>query len=157
MNKWSILLARSVVVSLVFLKVIHPIPAEAADPLVTSAQSVVQAKFLDPLQKMESNRSRFSRAVLPPQARRVRILDNTPQADREGRLFLSFAVDESRSFGIEKDKGVAEDQWFKNAITGCVYPQTGDVLVKLGEAYYASSVLLGRSTPTSPADVCQTR
>jgi hypothetical protein len=122
---------------------------------VTSAQSVLQAKLLKPLQKKEEHRSRFSRAVSPPQTRRIRILDDTPHTDREGRPFLAFAVDETRSFGVEEEKDGAEANWFKNAITGCVYPESGEVFVKLGEIYYPSSVLLGRSTPAAPTDVCR--
>jgi hypothetical protein len=136
------------------MKALHPLSAEAADHLVTSAQSVLQAKLLEPLQKKEEDRSRFSRAVSPPQARRIRILDDTPHTDREGRPFLPFAIDETRSFGVKEGP---EADWFKNAITGCVYPETGEVMVRLGEVYYASSVLLGRPTPTAPTDVCRPR
>jgi hypothetical protein len=157
MNKWPIPLVHSAFVALLFLNALHPLSAHAADRLVTSAQSVLQMKLLEPLQKREANRSRFSRAVSPPQARRIRILDDSPQTDREGRSFLAFAVDETRSLGIEEEKDGADTNWFKNAITGCVYPETGVVMVKRGEIYYASSVLLGRPTPTAPADVCRPR
>ncbi|HEX5036074.1 MAG TPA: DUF2306 domain-containing protein [bacterium] len=157
MNKWPVPLVGSVVAALIVLKALHPPSAQAAGTPATAAQSVVQTKLLEPLQKKEANRSRFSRAAQPPQARRLRILDDAPQIDGAGRSFLAFAVDESRSFGVGEDQDVAEADWFKNAITGCVYPETGNVLVKLGEVYYASSVLLGRSAPTAPADVCRPR
>src|SRR5262245_14429268 len=140
MNKWPVPLVRSVVVALLFLKALHPLSAEAVETVAASAKSMVQAKLLDPLQKTEAKRSRFSRAMTPPSARRLRILEDAPQTDGDGHHFLSFAVDESRSFGIKEDSGTAEDNWYKNAITGCVYPETGDVLVKLGEVYYASSI-----------------
>ena|SRR5579885_685653 len=157
MKKWSVPLASSVVVTLLCMKIFHPLSAHAADRLVTSAQSVLQTKLLEPLKKNEANRSRFSRAALPPQARRIRILDDVPRNDREGRSFVTFAVDESHAFGVQEGKDVAEANWFKNAITGCVYPETGDVFTKLGEIYYPSSVLLGHSTPAAPAGVCQPR
>jgi hypothetical protein len=157
MNKWPVPLVGSVVVALLAMKALHPPSALAAVRLAASAQTVVQTKLLEPLQKKEANRSRFSRAVQPPQARRLRILDDAPQTDRSGRAYLEFAVDESRSFGVKENKDIAEADWFKNAITGCVYPESGNVLVKLGEAYYASSVLLGRSAPAASDDVCRPR
>lgn len=122
------------------MKALHPLSAAAADLLAASAQSVLQTRLLEPLQKKEANRSRFSRAVLPPSARRIRILDDTAQTDRVGRHFLAFAVDDSR---------------LQNAIRGCVYPETGDVMVKFGEVYYTASVLLGGTSATAPADVCR--
>jgi hypothetical protein len=136
MDKWPFRLVLFVVPALIFLEASHPLSGEAADRLVTSAQSVLQAKLLEPLQRKEANRSRFSRAVSAPQTRRIRILDETPQTDRGGRPFLAFTIDETRSLGPEA-------RWFKDAITGCVYPESGEVLVRRGEVYYASSVLLG--------------
>jgi hypothetical protein len=118
------------------------------------AESVVQANLLEPLQKKEEDRSRFSRAVSPPRARRIRILDEDPRMDGDNRAFLSFAVDESRALGAVEDR---EDGWFRDAIVGCVYPGTGEVLVKRGEVYYASSILWGKPTPVAPAGVCRTR
>jgi hypothetical protein len=115
---------------------------------------VVQAKLLEPLQRKEEDRSRFSRAVSPPRARRIRILDEDPRMDGDNRTFLSFAVDESRALGVADDR---EAGWFREAIVGCVYPGTGEVMVKRGEVYYASSVLLGKPTPAAPAGVCRPR
>lgn len=157
MSKWPVPLVGSAVVALICMKAFHPLSAHAAERLVSSAPSIIQTKLLEPLQKKEEHRSRFSRAALPPQARRLRILDDTAATDRTGRSFVAFAVDESRGFVVKNDKDVAEDNWFKDAMTGCVYPETGDVIVKLGEEYYPSSVLLGRSSPKAPDGVCRAR
>lgn len=157
MNKSSLQLMRSAVVALIVLEAFLPLSARASDRLVASARSVLQTKLLEPLQKKENDRSRFSRAALPPSARRIRILDDTPQTDGKGRPFLQFAVDESRAFGVVKEKEGTEADWFRNAIMGCVYPETGDVMVRRGEVYYTSSVLLGRTTPMAPTDVCRPR
>jgi hypothetical protein len=135
--------------ALIFLAASPPLSAETSDRLAASARSVIQAKLLEPLHKKEEDRSRFSRAVTPPHARRIRILDTAPRADGQGRPFLSFAVDETRSFG-EAD----ETDWFKDAIMGCIYPETGEVMVRRGEVYYAASIMLGRPTPTARNDVC---
>lgn len=153
MNKSSLPLVRSIVAALILVEAFLPLPAKASDRLVASARSALQTRLLEPLQKKEEDRSRFSRAVLPPQARRIRILDNTPQTDGRGRLFIQFAIDESRAIVVKKES--TEAGWLRDAIMGCVYPETGDVMVRRGEVYYASSVLLGRSTPMAPADVCQ--
>jgi hypothetical protein len=157
MNTWLTRPLLFAVLALTSVEAVHLPAAQAASGLAALAESVLQTKLLEPLQKKEADRSRFSRAAQPPHARRIRILDDAPRADRTGRSYLAFAVDESRAFGIIEDKDNAESNWFQNAITGCVYPETGDVLVKRGEVYFASSVLLGRSVPTAPADVCRSR
>ena len=90
---------------------------------------------------------------MPPSARRIRILDNSAQVDAKGHPFILFAIDESRGFAAEKD--VADANWFKDTITGCVYPETGEVLVKRGEVYYPAAMLWGAPTPTAPTNVCQ--
>ncbi len=126
-----------------------PLLADAADRFERSARSTLQAELLAPLELKESKRSRFSRAMLPPQARRIRMTGRRPQTDRQGRRFIMFAVDESHA------KDAAEDQWFKNAITGCVYPVSGEVLVKRGEVYYAAPMMWGKAVPTAPSHVCR--
>ena len=152
MKKWSITLASFAVIALTVAETPRLL-ANTSDGLVTSAKEVLQTKLLEPLQKKDEKRSRFSRAVLPPRARRIRILDNSAQNDAKGHPFVQYAIDESRT--ITADKEGAEAAWLKDTITGCVYPETGDVMVKRGEVYYASSVLLGVQTPIAPADVCR--
>lgn len=120
-----------------------------------SAQELVEAKLVAPLQKKETKRPLFSRAPKPPSARRVRILDQARHADAKGQAFLSFAVDETRSF-LSEDRGeVPEDAWHQAVIVGCVYPDSGKVLVKLGETYYPASVLWGSQAETAPAEACR--
>jgi len=126
--------------------------AKTSDGFIASAKSVLQSRLVDPLKKKEAERSRFSRAVLPPHARRIRILENNPQTDGRGKLFVLFAIDEGRGFGGDQEK---EDRWLKEVITGCVYPETGDVMVKRGEVYYPSAMLLGLQAPKAPAGVCR--
>lgn len=76
---------------------LEPLPsAWAANDARLVAKQVVQDKLVTPLGKKEDSRSRYSRAVMPPSARRVRILDDVPQFDSKGRGFLAFAIDESR-------------------------------------------------------------
>jgi hypothetical protein len=137
MKKWSIMLAFFAVVALTAAET-SDLLAKTTDS-VTSATAVLQAKLLEPLQEKDETRSRFSRAVSPPRARRIRILDNSAQLDAKGHAFVQFAIDESRGIGVDKED--AEAAWLKDALTGCVYPETGDVMVRRGEVYYASSVL----------------
>jgi hypothetical protein len=134
-----------------------PSAANADTGLATSAKSTLQAKLLEPLQKKEEQRSRFSRAVTPPSARRVRVPEEAPGKDARGRSYLAFAVDERRSFGVVPDHADPEAEWYRDAIVGCVYPDTGDVFIRRGETYYAASVLLGKPTQTAPAGVCLSR
>jgi len=142
-------------VALIFVEMIHPFPSRAADSTVASASSVVQVKLLDPLQKKEASRSHFSRAAMPPMARRVRILDSAVQRDMKGRSFVQFAIDESRGLVLVNEKQGNDANWLKDVITGCVYPETGEVLIKRGEVYYASSILLGQPGSVVSTDVCR--
>lgn len=157
MNKSSIRPLLFAALALILVEAPSPLSAEASNPLVASAKSVIQASLLEPLRRKEEDRSRFSRAVSAPYARRVRIMGDAPRADVRGRPFLSFAVDETRAFGVEAEEELPEAKWFEDAITGCVYPETGEVMVRRGEVYYAASILLGKPTPTAPADVCRPR
>lgn len=152
MKKYSILLAFFAVVALTVAET-SPLLANTPGSLVASANEVIETKLLEPLQKKEAKRSRFSRAASPPHARRIRILDNKAQIDAKGHPFVQFSIDESRFRGVDKE--AAEAAWLKDIITGCVYPGTGDVLVKRGEVFYASSMLLGATTPMAPSDVCR--
>jgi len=155
MKKWSIMLACFAAIALTVVEASRPLSAATTDSLVASAKEVVQTKLLEPLQKKEASRSRFSRAVSPPRARRIRIIDKPVQVDAKGHSFVPFAIDESRSFAVAKEGD--EAAWLKDTITGCVYPETGDVIVRRGEVYYAASVLLGVQTSMAPAEVCRAK
>jgi len=157
MNNGSILLALFFVVAQTFVETSPPLSAAASDNLIASAKAVLEAKLLEPLYRKEADRSRFSRAAMPPQARRIRIINNALQTDGKGHPFVPFSIDESRGFGGDKGREIAEAGWLKDAITGCVYPATGEVMVKRGQVYYPSSVLLGLNTPMAPANVCRAR
>ncbi len=155
MKKRSVLLAFFAVAALAVVEITHP-PLAAASQADT-AKDLVQANLVDPLHKKEESRPRFSRAVSLPRARRVRILENSAQTDAKGQAFLPFAIDESRSFGAIDAQKIAEADWLKDTITGCVYPATGEILVKRGEVYYPASVLLGTNASAAPQDVCRLR
>ena len=126
---------------------------EEYDESLASPESIVEAKLLAPLKKHEEERSRFSRARLPPSLRRVRILNKTPQSDAQGHRFLSFAVDQVHSF--KGGKQVNEASWIKNTIQGCLYPEAQKVLVYWGKNYYDPSVLWGVKTPVISGNICR--
>lgn len=151
MVPWSILAALFLSIASTFSN--SALSARTTDGEVDPAQTLIEAKLLEPLEKKEAERSRFSRAALPPQTRRIRILEKVPQSDAKGRAFLPFAIDETHSLGSGAE--VPEGSWSKNTITGCVYLGSEDVMVRRGEVYYASSVLLGVPTPIAPAETCR--
>lgn len=126
-------------------------PAEApADATAEqrAAHSVVQAKLVSPLAEKESTRSRFSRVLMPTPVMRVRVTDPQPQKDPQGGAYLSFAVDSCRAFNRKADC------WQQAAITGCVYPTSGQVFVQRGSQYYPADIMLGKKAD-SAANVCQ--
>lgn len=120
----------------------------------SSPQAIVEAKLLVPLQNKDAKRPKFSRAAPPPAARRVRILDGGPQADAKGQSFVAFVIDEAHSFSSAGQE-IPEESWRKEAFVGCVYPQKGEVFVKMGETSYPASVLWGSSESAAPAEVCK--
>ena len=98
-------------------------------------QQHIEADFLKPLLAHDQNTSRFSRMRPPPRERRVRMPQQTPSLDASKRAFLPFAIDGKYSGGT----------WEENQITGCVYPDKGDMFVKIGDGYRPASFLLGAS------------
>jgi hypothetical protein len=122
-------------------------------PPTVSAASAVQKRIVEPLADKENHQSRFSRVLMPPQVRRVRILDWVPTADAQGARFLTFAID--ARFGLRAKETDSEEGWRKDAITGCVYPDTGEVFVRRGETYYPAAMLLGKTTKAAPDRVCR--
>lgn len=155
MRKYSIVLALLAILAQTFVDSSGPLWAGTSGDPVASAKAVLETKLLEPLQKKEETRSRYSRAVLPPHARRIRILDKVAVTDSQGRAYLAFAIDESRGFRAAGDKDTSEADWLKDTITGCVYPETGAVLVKRATVYYPASMLLGVRTSPASADACR--
>ncbi|WP_394834350.1 hypothetical protein LVJ94_48410 [Pendulispora rubella] len=105
-------------------------------------QRRVEEALVKPLAEKEKERSRFSRARLPPRERRVRVTQTTPLRDASAREYIAFAVDVR--FG---------DTWQENDIVGCAYPQTGALYVKSGDEYRPADILLGKRADPVPA-VC---
>ena len=64
--------------------------ASADDPPAAVVQRRVEKRLLEPLAQKEKERSRFSRARMPPQERRVRVTQTAVTLDANGRW--TFAV-----------------------------------------------------------------
>src|SRR4051812_28678947 len=90
--------------------------ARASDP-PPSAQTAVDNELIKPLARREGRQSRFSRVVIPARTRTARILEGAHR-DTRGSEFFRFSIDERRGM---------QQVLFKDALTGCVYPQSGDV------------------------------
>ncbi len=122
-----------------------PSLARADEPsLAAQVEQRVKKGLLEPLAEHEAHVSRFSRARIPPQERRVRVTQTTATVDKSGGAFLAFAID-VRWGGAE---------WHENDIVGCAYPKTGALFVKRGDEYRPADVLLGKAHDAVPG-VCQ--
>jgi len=119
-----------------------PSPASADDPPAVVVQRRVQKGLLEPLAQKEKERSRFSRARMPPQERRVRVTQAAATLDASGRAYLAFAVDVRY-----------RSEWRQNDLVGCAYLQTGALFVKQGDDYRAAEILLGKDADVAPG-VC---
>lgn len=117
------------------------------------AEQLIEKDLLKPLAAKEEQRSRFSRAGLPPQVRRVRVLDQEVKKDAQGGEFLSFAVD-AKHGADWLDEG-EPNPWRENAMTGCVYPATGEIFVKSGKQHRPAAFLLGKKVKPAEAHVCE--
>jgi hypothetical protein len=117
-------------------------------------ESLIQDKLLAPLAAREGARSRYSRAASPAAERRLRLLDTEPVMDAKGSAFVRFAVDARYGLAVElrRDGG---GRWQQNAITGCVYPGSGEVYLRYGDAFRSAGVLLGRKTLRAASHVCR--
>jgi len=135
---------------LLCLLCLTPALALAAPP--EGAESLVNSKLLAPLAAKERQRSRLSRAPLPPLARRVRVLE--PLKDGKGAEFFSFAIDTRHGFFRADD---TEEAWTKDATTGCVYVETGKLFVKLGGQLFPSDVLLGKKVKPAQKGLCEAK
>jgi hypothetical protein len=118
------------------------------------ATATVEKHLVKPLAQKEARRSRFTRAYIPPHARRVRVLDHERSTDGRGAEFVAFAVDE-RSGGFAPQETNDSRRWRKDAIVGCVYPARGEIFIKRGEEFFAAGLLLGQKTAAADDTICR--
>lgn len=124
---------------------------EATTTQAKAAQALVSRELVQPLAAKESTRSRFSRASLPAQARRVRILDE--HKDAQGSTFVRFAVDAHHGFNAPEDGD--ESRWQLATITGCAYLGSSQVFVQRGNEYRPAAFLLGKNLKAAAETTCQ--
>jgi hypothetical protein len=89
--------------------------------------------LVKPLAKQEAG-SRFSRSRPPPRERRVRALRTTASVDKRERAFVPFSIDVRFGSG----------EWQAEDVLGCVYRSSGEIFVKVGDAYRPAAFLLGK-------------
>ena len=116
--------------------------ASADEPPAAAVQRRVEKGLVEPLVQKEKERSRFSRARMPPQERRVRVTQAAVTLDASGRAYMAFAVDVRRG-----------TEWHENDVVGCAYTQTGALFVKHGVEYRPAEILLGKDVEVAP-NVC---
>jgi hypothetical protein len=121
---------------------------------MAAAAAMVEAQLVKPLADKEARQNRFSRAYIPPQARRVRVLDGERSTDGRGAEFVAFAIDE-RSGVIARKAADDDKRWRKDAIVGCVYPARGELFVKRGDKFFGAGLLLGKKTAATDEAVCR--
>lgn len=114
--------------------VLVPSLASADESVTSQVENRVRERLLKPLAAKENERSKFSRARLPPSERRVRVTQAKTTTDPSGGEYLAFAVDVK--WGTT---------WHENDIVGCAYPKTGTLFVKRGEEFRSADILLGKS------------
>ena len=118
-----------------------------------SAVALVSHDLVQPLAAKEDKQGRFTRGRLPPQERRVRILDEKPRKDADGVAFMRFSVD-SR-FGYAAKTSDDEARWQRDTITGCVYLERNQVFVKKGDSYRPAAFLLGKKVKAAAESTCE--
>jgi hypothetical protein len=118
--------------------------AHASDP-AASARTTVEKALTEPLAQQEAKRSRYSRAAIAPRVRTVRVLDERAHRDLRGAEFFAFSIDERRGFRAALHK---------DAVRGCVYPNSGGVFVARGDSHYPAGLLLGKTSNKAEAHVC---
>jgi hypothetical protein len=122
-------------------------PAPPATKTQSAAAELVNAQLLVPLKKVESKRSRFSRAAPVAVQRRVRVLDAVALTDTRGKSFVRFAIDERRSLNEQAP-------WRRDSVLGCAYLNERELFVRRGEAYLPAQSMLGKEEKER-ADVCR--
>ena len=128
----------------------NPEPQVSKRAMPTIAAALVEEQLIRPMAAKDEGRSKFSRALPPPTARRVRVIDREAQRDTAGKAFVRFAVDERRGW-FDED---TDDNWTKNQITGCAYLDSREVFVKRGDAFHPAAAKLGKKTKAAAASVC---
>jgi hypothetical protein len=131
------------------LVLMSSLASAGSNPAPKSTASLVTERLIQPLAAKERDQSKFSRARLPPAERRVRVLDEKPQQDSAGESFFAFAVDSRQGWGDDDDAN-----WTKAAITGCVYPGSGEVFIKRGKAFHPAAAAIGKKTKAAPERTC---
>ena len=126
---------------------------EAKTAEAKSAVALVSHDLIQPLLAKEDKQGRFSRGRLPPQERRVRILDDKPRKDAEGVAFLRFSID--ARFGYVGQGDEDESRWQRDTITGCVYLERNQVFVKKGDSYRPAAFLLGKKVKAAAESTCE--
>jgi hypothetical protein len=121
-----------------------------------TAVALVEGRLVKPLAEKEARRNRFSRAYIPPQARRVRILGHERSTDARGAEFVAFAIDE-HSGELARKVADASHLWRKDVIVGCVYPARDEIFIKRGDKFFGAGLLLGRKTAAADDTVCRAR
>jgi uncharacterized membrane protein len=99
--------------------------------LAERAKRRVEEGLVKPLAKVTPRK--FSRERPPPTARTVRVTQPAGTPDKDGREFLTYAVDARYGSEVHPDD-----------IVGCVYPASGAIFVKSGDEYRPASFLLGK-------------
>jgi hypothetical protein len=126
---------------------------EARTAEAKTAVALVSHDLVQPLAAKEDKQGRFTRGRLPPQERRVRILDEKPRTDADGVAFLRFSID-SR-FGYAAQTSDDESAWRRDMITGCVYVERKQVFVKKGDRYRPAAFLLGKNVKAAAESTCE--
>jgi hypothetical protein len=118
------------------------------------ATAVVEKQLVKPLAEKEARQDRFSRTYIPPQERRVRIVDGEQSTDGRGAAFVAFAVDQ-RSGVFARRGSDDSSHWRKDAIVGCVYPARDEVFIKRGDKFFGAGLLLGKKTAAADGAICR--
>jgi hypothetical protein len=124
--------------------------AEVRSAEAKTALALVSRDLIQPLAIKEDGQSKFSRARLPAQERRVRILDDHARKDARGVAFVRFAIDARH--GYQPDD---EANWRKDAITGCVYLDRSQIFIKRGDEFRPAAFLLGKNLKAAASTTCK--
>lgn len=116
--------------------------ADDPPPALAALEANLTAVLVTPLEARDAERARFSRAKVPPTARRLRT-ETTLLTDARGRPFVRFAIDAKRGGG-----------WRSDDVTGCVYV-SGEVFVKTGAVHRPAAFLLGKKVSAAEDRVCE--
>jgi hypothetical protein len=130
-----------------------PPPADVKKAADAKAKETVERQLVQPLAAKEGRRTHFSRGYIPPQARRVRVLDGEKATDRRGAEFVTFAVDER--YGLLARDADDPSVWRQGVIVGCVYPARDEVFVRRGDKFFGAGLLLGQKTSAADEAVCR--